>query len=119
MRKTLLSTLALALMLAGGRLAGQDLKPVAIVSIASYNTLKSDLKFAGEAASADVRGLVSHWEAGKHAVHPVTALQTGNRFSGIFHNAHEFVTQGHGSGLWNTTGVYVQIGAADGSCRNF
>jgi hypothetical protein len=50
-RKTLLSTLALSLMLFGGAsLSAEDLKPVAILSVASYQTLKADLKFAGELA---------------------------------------------------------------------
>ncbi len=51
MRKTLLSTLALSLMLfSGARLSAQELKPVAILSVASYDTLKADLKLAGELA---------------------------------------------------------------------
>jgi hypothetical protein len=55
-RKTFLSTLALALLLFGGaRLSAQELKPVAVLSVASYDTLKADLKFAGELA--DTPGL--------------------------------------------------------------
>lgn len=70
MRKTLLSTLALALLLGGAsRLQADDLKPVAVVSLASYNTLSADLTFIGqvidmpqlskqlEAASAQAKGL--------------------------------------------------------------
>ena len=52
MRKTLLSSLLLALMLSGAAgLSAQD-KPVAVVSIASYDTLKTDLKFVGDLAGA-------------------------------------------------------------------
>ena len=70
MRKTLLSTLALALLLGGAsRLQADDLKPVAVISIGSYNTLSADLTFIGqvidmpqlskqlEAASAQAKGL--------------------------------------------------------------
>jgi hypothetical protein len=51
-RKTLLSLLAVALMLTGAaRLSAQD-KPVAILSVASYDTLQADLKFVGQLADA-------------------------------------------------------------------
>ena len=50
MRKILMSALAVALMLTGAnRLSAQN-KPVAVISIASYNTVKADLKFVGELA---------------------------------------------------------------------
>ena len=49
MRKTILSTLALAMLLAGAsRLPAQELKPVAVASIASYDDLMSNLKLIGE-----------------------------------------------------------------------
>ncbi|HEV3415370.1 MAG TPA: hypothetical protein VG056_01090 [Pirellulales bacterium] len=52
MRKTLFSLLAVALMLSGAaRLSAQD-KPVAILSVASYDTLQADLEFVGQLADA-------------------------------------------------------------------
>jgi hypothetical protein len=69
-RKTLLSTFALALLLGGAaQLRADDLKPVAIVSLPSSDTIVTDLTFIGrvidmpdlrdkfEAASAQVKGL--------------------------------------------------------------
>jgi hypothetical protein len=51
-RKTLFSLLAVALMLTGAaRLSAQD-KPIAILSVASYDTLQADLKFIGQLADA-------------------------------------------------------------------
>ena len=49
MRKTLLSALALGLLLGGAvRLPAQELKPVAVVSIAGYDDLVANLKSVGE-----------------------------------------------------------------------
>jgi hypothetical protein len=51
-RKTLLSMMAVALMLSGaGHLSAED-KPIAVVSVASYETFQKDLKFIGELAGA-------------------------------------------------------------------
>lgn len=50
MRKTFLSLVAAALMLTGASRASAQDKPVALISIASYQTLQNDLKFVGELA---------------------------------------------------------------------
>lgn len=51
MRKLLLSTLALGLMLTGaGRLKADDLKPIVVVSLPSYDSIKADVAFVGEIA---------------------------------------------------------------------
>jgi hypothetical protein len=69
-RKTLLSLLAVALMLSGAtRLSAED-KPVAVVSIASYETFQKDLKFVGDLAGApdldkSIDGIVALMTQGK------------------------------------------------------
>ena len=56
MRKTLLSTIVAGSIAVRRRtLSAEEMKPVAIVSIASYQTLQADLKFVGELA--DTPGL--------------------------------------------------------------
>ncbi len=51
MRKTFLSTLAVVLLLCGASGASaQEAKPVAVISITSYDTLVADVKFVGQLA---------------------------------------------------------------------
>ncbi len=51
MRKTLLSMLALGLLLGGSsQLKAEDLKPVVLISLPSYNDLSADLAFIGQVA---------------------------------------------------------------------
>ena len=62
MRKTLLSTLALALLLGGvTRVQADDLKPVVVVSLPSYDALSADLNFLAQVA--DMPDLPKQFEA--------------------------------------------------------
>ena len=70
MRKTLLSLLTVALMLSGAPRLSADDKPVAVVSIASYETFQKDLKFVGDLAGApdldkSIDGIVALMTQGK------------------------------------------------------
>lgn len=62
MRKTLLSTIALALLLGGaGRLQADDLKPVVVVSLPSCDAISADLTFLAQVA--DMPDLPKQFEA--------------------------------------------------------
>ncbi len=70
MKKTILSTLALVLVLCGGAIASAQDKPAAIVSIASYKTLLTDVDFVGQLGDAPdlskgLEGLISVVTQGK------------------------------------------------------